>query len=416
MSQQTNLASNQQQMTWDQYSRVTELRKELCAISDDLRTVVLEAVNSGSDQHAFDVAVENSLNETALFYANYRKVRIIITDITPHMLQHCMDVQFVNNVDGVLRDYKNFNVVVQEIEQIRTTEAFCELRSLLSDRYVNKENIAKFAVKHKLCELAKCYKAHEYFTIREMFPMNRREYANMLTFSSLGTYPRAHSLGKEIETTKKNALKRASDLAQVNTDIANCTNLEELPRLNRLKQEIEFGKAHEILQRYESFANSRKSQHENQQFFNYAIENNLKETVIYMYLCMECVVCTQFEEIVRKIEEQTATKGMGELETKSGVSSCLNLHYGASGTGKKAILQKIFEGLRNFSKYDKYADGVEIGTRKYGHKFKIKYIDELWGKRLPVDPPERIEESFEEPVCREYEADDLEQDMENLVV
>lgn len=416
MSQQTNFASKQEQMTWDQYSRFTELRQELCDITDELRTSVLEAVNSKNDQQAFEIAVENNLHEMALFYANYRKVKIIGTDITPHMIEHCMDVQFVNNVDIDLREYKHFNVIVQEIEKIRTTEAFNELRSILSSRCVNKERVARFAIENKLIELARCYNSQEYITLRELFCLTRREYTNMLNFSALGTYPRAHSLGKEIETTKKNALKRASDLSQVNEDIANCTNLEDLPRLNRLKQEIEFGKAHEILQRYESFANCRKSQHNNQQFFNYAIDNNLKETAIYMYLCMGCVVCTQFEEIVRKIEEQTPVKGMGELETKSGASSCLNLHYGSSGTGKKASLQKIFEGLRHVSKYDKYADGVEIGTRKYGHQFKSKYLDELWGKRLPSDPPERIEESFAETSCCDHITDDLEQDMENLEV
>lgn len=411
MSHQNNLASTQE-MSWDQYSRFTELRQELCMTHEELRTLILEALHTKNDQQVFNIAVKNGLHEMALFYSNYRKIRIVATDITLHMLENCMDAQFVKNVDIIMREYGNFKNIVQEIDTIRSTSCFEELQSIISVR----ESVARFAVKHKLRELAKCYKSCEYITIRDLFPLTRREYAELLEFSSVGTYPRAHSLGKEIETIKMNEIKRGENLTKLSDEIENCTNPKELPRLNRLKHEIEMEKSFEILQRYESFACSAKSQHNNQQFFNYAINNNLKEIALYMYLCMGCVICTQFEEIVRKIEEKTPARELNELETKSGVSSCLNLHYGSSGAGKKASLQKLFEGLRNFSKYDKYADGVSIGTRKFGHQFKSKNFDEIWGKRLPVDPQERIEESFTEPNRHDRYTDDLETDAENLFV
>jgi hypothetical protein len=347
-----------------------------------------------------------------IFYSNHRKVRIVVTDITPQMMSNIMNEQFVSNVDTVLREYMEFRKVIDEVNTFRENEHFEELREIFRSRYVNTENVAKFAVKHKLHELAKCYKSDKYITLRELFSLSRKEYTDMIGFSSVATYPRAHSLGREIYMTKKNSLKRRDALQDIENEIAITTNSNDLSSLRIRHRELELNKAEEIFLAYENFTKSR-SQTETQKFFNFAIDNNLRETAIYMYLCMGCAVCTQFEEIVRKIEENTPVRGMGELETKSGVSNCLNLHYGASGTGKKASLQKIFEGLRSYSAYDKYYDGVKIGSKKYGFQFKTKYYNEIWGKRLPVDSHECIEESYAD-IHREYNIEDFETEFEEL--
>jgi hypothetical protein len=56
---------------------------------------------------------------------------------------------------------------------------------------------------------------------------------------------------------------------------------------------------------------------------------------------------------------------------------------------------------------------VKIGSKKYGFQFKTKYYNEIWGKRLPVDSHECIEESYAD-IHREYNIEDFETEFEEL--